>query len=47
MAQAMALATVYPPELPAEYHKHYIGYIYRDILQAHVLTVPGNLLYTP
>jgi hypothetical protein len=47
MAQAMALATVYPTELPAEYHKHYIGYIYRDILQARVLEIPSNLFYAP
>ena len=42
MSQAMALAMLPPTELPAEYHKHYIGYIYRDILQAHVLVTRAS-----
>lgn len=42
MSQAMAIALLKPGDVPTEYHRHYVGYIYRDILHAHTTLIRAS-----
>lgn len=45
MAQAMALASLHPEDLPADYQHNnmpFVGFIYKDILRAHVILIRAS-----
>ena len=42
MSQAMAIALLKPGDVPPEYHRHYVGYIFRDILHAHTTLIRAS-----
>eukprot|EP00277_Geminigera_cryophila_P022937 CAMPEP_0179476578 /NCGR_PEP_ID=MMETSP0799-20121207/55586_1 /TAXON_ID=46947 /ORGANISM="Geminigera cryophila, Strain CCMP2564" /LENGTH=97 /DNA_ID=CAMNT_0021286885 /DNA_START=194 /DNA_END=484 /DNA_ORIENTATION=- len=42
MAQAMALSLFQQSDLPLDYHRHFVGYIYQDILRAHTLLIRAS-----